>query len=153
MTDTATFGDPVRAQVEATLRRLVADVTAIPCHVTRSVQRRVEQPIAVVRTMVSLAVNTVLGQTPFSRPGTPSGTADTAPPPITGRAYTRAAPAPEHPTAVLPIDDYESLAASQVVSRLERLDLDELAAIEEFELSHRGRRTILGKIEQLRALR
>lgn len=49
----------------------------------------------------------------------------------------------------LPIDEYESLAASQVVARLTALDAEELAVIEQFELTNRRRRTVLGKIEQL----
>ncbi len=153
MTETATLGDPVQAQVEATLRRVLADVTALPCHLSRSLQRRVEQPVAVVRTLVSLALNTVLGQTPFGNAGGAPRADDTAPPPLTGRSSTNDRPTAAAATVDLPIDDYESLAASQVVSRLERLDPEALAVIEEFELAHRGRRTILGKIEQLRASR
>jgi len=57
-----------------------------------------------------------------------------------------AAPAP------LPIDGYESLAASQVVLRLGSLTPSELAAIADYESSHRARRTILGKIHQLQAM-
>ena len=49
----------------------------------------------------------------------------------------------------LPLEDYESLAASHVVARLDRLSPAELVQIREFEEAHRGRRTILGKIEQL----
>jgi hypothetical protein len=66
---------------------------------------------------------------------------------------TVATVAAERPSATsLPLDDYESLAASQVVARLDRLDRDELRRIQEFETSHRGRRTILGKVEQLLAV-
>jgi hypothetical protein len=49
----------------------------------------------------------------------------------------------------LPIVDYQSLAASQVVAKLSSLDGEELAAVERFERTHRRRRTVLGKIEQL----
>jgi len=52
----------------------------------------------------------------------------------------------------LPIDGYESLAASQVVLRLGSLTPAELAAIADYESSHRARRTILGKIHQLQAM-
>jgi len=52
--------------------------------------------------------------------------------------------------AELPIDKYESLAASQVVARLESLDAGELSLVEQFERANRRRRTVLGKIEQLR---
>lgn len=53
--------------------------------------------------------------------------------------------------AALPIDQYESLAASHVVARLESLTPDELRTVRSFETSHRGRRTVLGKIDQLLA--
>jgi Zn-dependent protease with chaperone function len=54
--------------------------------------------------------------------------------------------------ATLPIDGYDSLAASQVVLRLGSLTPSELAAIAAYESSHRARRTILGKIHQLQAM-
>jgi len=63
----------------------------------------------------------------------------------TAAAATSAAP------ETLPIDGYESLAASQVVLRLGSLTASELAAIADYESSHRARRTILGKIHQLQA--
>jgi hypothetical protein len=51
----------------------------------------------------------------------------------------------------LPIAAYDSLAASQVVARLDALSPDELEAVHGYERAHRGRRTILGKIAQLQA--
>ena len=54
-------------------------------------------------------------------------------------------------TAPLPIDGYDSLAASQVVVRLATLTDEELTQIHDHEVSHRARRTILGKISQLQA--
>ena len=51
----------------------------------------------------------------------------------------------------LAIAGYDSLAASQVIPRLAGLSADELAALEAYELAHRGRKTILGKVAQLRA--
>ena len=54
-------------------------------------------------------------------------------------------------TTELPIADYESLAVSHVVDRLPTLTGAELAAVRAFETAHRGRRTILGRIEQLLA--
>ncbi len=44
---------------------------------------------------------------------------------------------------------YESLAASHVVARLRALSPSELEQVREFEAAHRGRRTVLGKIDQL----
>lgn len=51
--------------------------------------------------------------------------------------------------AHLAIPDYDDLSASQVVDRLAGLDATDLEAIRAHEVSHRGRATILGKIEQL----
>ncbi|MCU1355261.1 MAG: hypothetical protein JWM89_679 [Acidimicrobiales bacterium] len=51
--------------------------------------------------------------------------------------------------ASLPIADYDSLAASQVIPRLAGLDAGELAAVRAYEVAHRGRKTILGKVAQL----
>jgi len=51
--------------------------------------------------------------------------------------------------AELPIADYDSLAASQVIPRLEGLEAAELEAVRRYETQHRGRKTILGKIAQL----
>ena len=51
--------------------------------------------------------------------------------------------------ASLAIPDYDELAASQVVERLDGLSADDLAAVRAYEEAHRGRRTILFKIDQL----
>jgi hypothetical protein len=55
-----------------------------------------------------------------------------------------APPAPD-----LAIPEYDQLSASQVVERLEGLTAGELDAVRDYELAHRGRNTILGKITQL----
>lgn len=49
----------------------------------------------------------------------------------------------------LPIDDYDHLAARQVVDRLDSLTDDELHVVDGYERSHRHRQTVLRKIEQL----
>ena len=51
----------------------------------------------------------------------------------------------------LAITDYDSLSASQVVTRLPGLTLDELEALRAYEVAHRGRKTILNKIAQLQS--
>jgi hypothetical protein len=53
--------------------------------------------------------------------------------------------------ASLAIPGYDTLAASQVVQRLSSLRPEELEAIRRYELSTRGRRTILHRIAQLAA--
>ena len=70
----------------------------------------------------------------------------------------RAEPAPEPetrsepaPSADLAIPDYDGLAASQVLPRLDGLSPDELEAVRQHEAAHRARRTILGRIAQLQA--
>lgn len=49
----------------------------------------------------------------------------------------------------LAIPGYDSLSASQVVQRLAGLSRDELDAVAAYERAHRGRRTILNRIDQL----
>jgi hypothetical protein len=51
----------------------------------------------------------------------------------------------------LAIPEYDQLSASQVVERLEGLTATELDEVRAYELAHRGRSTILGKIVQLTA--
>jgi hypothetical protein len=70
---------------------------------------------------------------------------------VKGRPAGEPSSTPPPPVDSLPIADYESLAASQVVARLGGLDRDDLDAIESFEQAHRNRRTVLGKIDQLRS--
>lgn len=49
----------------------------------------------------------------------------------------------------LPIQDYDSLAASQVVPRLATLTPDELRAVQHYERATRNRQTILNRVDQL----
>jgi len=83
----------------------------------------------------------------------PAGSATTSPPPS---VVTRLEPvggngeAPPGPAVDdLAIPDYDSLSASQVVTRLEGLSPDELEAVRAYEAAHRGRKTILNKVAQL----
>ena len=78
----------------------------------------------------------------------PAPAPSAAPEPVSAPA---AAPAPRSSAAAatLPIADYDSLAASQVIPRLAGLSATELAAVHDYEVAHRGRKTILGKITQL----
>jgi len=59
----------------------------------------------------------------------------------------KGSPSPED----LTIPSYDSLSAIQVVQRLEGLSRDEVAAIRDYEVATRARRTILSKAEQLLA--
>lgn len=78
-------------------------------------------------------------------PASPSPAVRT--PPAT-RARTTAAAA-----AALPINNYDTLSASQIVPRLSGLRPDELARVAAYENAHRRRRTILGRIAQLEGRR
>ena len=51
----------------------------------------------------------------------------------------------------LAIPDYESLSAAQVNARLAALTPEELRAVQQYEEGHRGRRTILSRIQSLLA--
>ena len=57
--------------------------------------------------------------------------------------------ADETAALALAIPEYDQLSASQVVERLDGLTPAELDAVRAYELAHRGRNTILGKITQL----
>ncbi|WP_298209507.1 hypothetical protein [Ferrimicrobium sp.] len=45
---------------------------------------------------------------------------------------------------------YESMTAAEVISKLEGLTLVQLGEVEAFELEHRRRRTVLGRVSKLR---
>lgn len=47
------------------------------------------------------------------------------------------------------IPSYGTLSANQIVSKLDRLKGEELRAVLEFETSHRGRKTIIGRVTDL----
>lgn len=50
----------------------------------------------------------------------------------------------------LALADYDHLSSAQIVAKLDGLDATERQAIEVYELAGRHRRTILGKLDQLR---
>jgi hypothetical protein len=64
---------------------------------------------------------------------------------VAGNGGTPAAPA----ISELAIPGYDSLSASQVVTRLEGLSGEELEAVRAYEVAHRSRKTILNKVAQL----
>lgn len=69
--------------------------------------------------------------------------------PVSGNGHVPA-PATTGPDAdELAIPDYDSLSASQVVTRLEGLTDTELEAVRSYESANRGRKTILNKVAQL----
>jgi hypothetical protein len=77
--------------------------------------------------------------------------AESPPPPTpTPVAEVPDEPMPEGPAVdELAIPDYDSLSASQVVTRLPGLAPAELEGVRAYEVAHRGRKTILNKVSQL----
>jgi hypothetical protein len=149
--------DPVRDQVEVTLRRLVGTVSSVPCDAVRVIHGVVAQSAALLRTIVTLTVDGLLGWdvdagvpplgTAVTSSGASAGSGATTPPVREGATVERVADGGI--AADLAIAGYEDLAASHIVARLDGLGRDDLAAIRRFELAHRGRRTVVGKIDQL----
>jgi hypothetical protein len=99
------------------------------------------------------AASSVMPSSPAPPPTTttaPSPAAPPAPPaPPVASQWHPAATADAPASGELPIPGYDALSASQVVERLAGLEPDELGAVQAYEVAHRQRRTILGKIEQL----
>jgi hypothetical protein len=142
--------DAVRADVEQWLRAFVGAGLAVPRAAAATVRRcvggrigtvtnRVAEPMRVVRSIVELAT----GARPTE--GDREAPAESAP-----AAEAESSPSDDAVDAVhLPIDEYESLAASHVVARLDNLTPTELRQVRRFEIAHRGRRTVIGRIDQL----
>jgi hypothetical protein len=159
----AVTADPVRDQVEVTLRRLVDTVSSVPCGAVRAVHGAASQSAAIVRTIVTLTIDALLGWDvdagvpPLGRTTAadvgPSAGADGPGGPDADAGVARRArdPGAALDAAELAIAGYEDLAASHIVARLDGLDRDDLVAIRRFEMTHRGRRTVVGKIDQLLA--
>ena len=90
-------------------------------------------------------------ETPRPRPATKKPATKPVRTPTKPKARSAAKPAVVPSVDELAIPGYDSLAASQVVSRLAGLRPAELTAVQRYELHHRGRKTILGRIAQLQA--
>lgn len=86
---------------------------------------------------------------PSDEPAAPSRPAPTASAdePTSGNGQVTTGPDVDE----LAIPDYDSLSASQVVTRLEGLTPGELEAVRTYEAANRGRKTILNKVSQLQA--
>jgi hypothetical protein len=113
---------------------------------------RIDEPAKVV---TNGAVNgktngATKGAPVISDPLVENALAPTSVPTPSAPAAPAAADVPAPPEApALAIPEYDQLSASQVVERLDGLSPDELDAVRAYELAHRGRNTILGKITQL----
>lgn len=80
---------------------------------------------------------------------------DPDPAPAPARSVASPEPSQDLPAAPsedeLPIQDYDSLAASQVVPRLATLSAEDLEAVQRYEQAGRHRQTILHRVAQLLA--
>ena len=66
-------------------------------------------------------------------------------------ADARTAPEEGSGSPAFPIDDYDSLKATEIIPMLEGLDPAQRAEVEERERSGRSRKTILNRLSQLAA--
>jgi len=125
-------------QRKVALARFVGKV-AVDRAIGQLRDRLAPQPLGPVPVIETIAMSTAEGPTPSTPP---------AAPPASDQADADHGDAPGRDELVLP--DYDHLPAAHVVSKLASLTPKERAAIERYELAHRHRRTILGKIDQLR---
>jgi hypothetical protein len=136
-----------RRQVEV-LRRLGGGVPCVGPLVRPKEQVRVPGSEAPER----VTVLDVLAEPADDDQGTPAGpdaqSAASAAAVVDGTP-TEAADVPD--AAELPITDYDSLAASQVVPRLATMSAADLELVGAYERSHRNRQTILHRVAQLLA--
>ena len=137
-------------------------------------RHRVEGQVHTARLVGQFAVqmgrrqleSTLAGLRPGGGTPQPASAPDRASPAAEADAASKGQPASRRPSAdrvsaaapsdngalasrVLGIPGYDSLSASQVVQRLGGLSTGELEAIRDHELSHRRRRTILNRVDQL----
>ncbi len=146
------YGGPVvKQQAEEKLdgARRLAEETFSGLIVSRSGGAEAPTPAATPKTATK-KVAKVEARGPAVVNGATNGA--TADHPPTNAANGKAAEAPAPPVHVAPslaIPEYDQLSASQVVERLDGLTPDELDAVRAYEVAHRGRATILGKITQL----
>jgi len=121
-------------------------------------RRRVELEISNARVMGQWVVTKGQKQVTRHLTGLLHTTQPPAPDPATDEHATPGPPAAAPRPAADPADSamvertfagYDTLSASQVVRRLDSLDPELLGAVQRYEASHRNRRTILSRAQQL----
>jgi len=142
-----TIKDDLGALVERGRRAVVPQV-----QVARFMGRlAVAQATRAAGDLVDDAVGRITHAPAAPHAGAPPTEVVTPPEPPRGNGTVAAAPGGGSDEAQLAIPGYDSLSAAQVVQRLGALADGELDAVRRYEEAHRGRRTILCKIEQLQA--
>jgi hypothetical protein len=122
-----------------------------------AVIERVQREIVLARFIGKLAVDQGLAEV-RQRVEAIVAPPDTTAAPTDARLPARERSRPSGPPPASPavdvdslaLADYDHLPATAIVAKLDGLEPDELDAIEAYERSGRGRRTVLGKIERLR---
>jgi hypothetical protein len=146
----ATADDQVRAEVERWVRTFVAAAVAVPGAAIERVGRCVSGRLGTVTERVAEPVRLVKSLFELATGASASGSGTVPAPAAESWEADRDGPSAASPDAdALPIEEYESLAASHVVARLANLSPTELREVRKFEAAHRGRRTVLGRIDQL----
>lgn len=123
---------------QTTMARFIGQIAVTSA--TRKVKARIDEQrtaTATTPTNVSASKHTAAPRDPAPEPQIASGTA--AKP-----------PARMAPTVPLPIEGYDTLAASQIVPLLSGLSAAQLDAVESHERAGRNRKTVLNRIAQLR---
>jgi hypothetical protein len=128
-------------QVRRAVEDALASVQGAP-----QVRRAVEDALATARAYTEEAIAYLGG---LAAGGPPPADGPRAAPRVDTPAFSVPSSRRHDDAARLAIRDYDELSASQVVERLAGLPRGELDAIRAYEASHRGRKTVLGKIEQL----
>jgi hypothetical protein len=108
-----------------------------------TVRKRAEDTLSTIAAAAAPAVPAPAAP-PRPNPAPDARTAPSAPATTNGSG-----PEPVTTSGELPIPGYDLLSATQVIERLEGLASPELLAVKTYELAHRARTTILGKIAQL----
>lgn len=117
-----------------------------------TVRKRAEDTISAVAAVAAnqTGIPTAPGApAPAKSPGSKISTPTTTSTTLNGTSAAPVGPAATVGPPELPIPDYDLLSASQVIDRLPGLAAEDLTAVHSYEVAHRGRTTILGKITQL----
>ena len=121
-----------------------------------SVAGRIRREIVLARFIGKLAVDHGVDElqkrTRLQPTVTEPATHADAPVPATSGATIEVATPSAPDVDTLALSDYDHLSSAQIVAKLDGLDRPERDGIEAYERSGRHRRTILGKLDQLRSV-
>lgn len=138
--------------------RLVASLIAVPLGIGAALIDEIPTRAVTARERVDLArfvgkmVVDRAAQELRRRLGVVDDAPDDATPHAEPDVIDDIAPVIDHvPPQDLALPDYDQLPAAHIVSKLAGLTIAERADIEAYETAHRHRRTVLGKLDQLRS--